>query len=765
MPGPSRIDVSRTTGRLLNFSSRPVTKIGVIGVFERGAFGKAVESADYRSWQQEFGGFSASAQQAPLAVRQLFAESFGDGGNAASSVRVYTVRVAHLGTPGDITSRTSVLASVTLATAALAATKGRVLGSVVGPFDLDPGVYVGSFSKTLKVKVDGGSATTATFTGAAAARESSTGDFTITNGQTFTINVGGGVKTKTFLTADNEFADYGAVTVAEAVASFNAFLTANNIDATAVASSGGTKVTVKTTKRGSGATITIGGTASFGFTSGALAGTGNVADVHAVTVAEVKSVVEGAVSGCTVSNVGGAVAIDTDTEGTGGSIQIDATSTLETYFGLDTTIHAGTDAGAVDTLQVDAISEGDWANAYSVKKAAPSNGVSGQFNLQVLKGSVVVETFVNLSMISTDPNYVETVVNTGYGAQAASQYIRVTDLEADVASPDDIPATGTYGLGSGTAGANGLTSLGDADYVGGINGDGKTAGLSCFDAIPDLDIIIVPERSTASFIASLISYNNSRALPAHLIFELPHGATYAATRTFVRTTAALLGSTERASVYWPEVYVDNPDTTVFGNAATVIAPISGLVAGLCARVDASRDGGAAQSPGGTTKRLRTARALATDDIKNPIVRGLIYDDLINPIMVAQVGPNAGAIYVDGTKTLNEAGAFPWIGQSRGVAFLEKQIHVALDAIRHENNTEALRSAVKAEIEEYLRGLLRNDFFASRTEALAFRVYISNGLNPLAEQAAGRLNVKVEPAMAAPGEFTTLTFSPLVGQAA
>lgn len=765
MPGASRIDVSRATGRLLSFSSRPVTKIGVIGVFNQGRFGSAHEDADYRSWQAEFGGFSASAQQGPLAVRQLFAESFGDGGNAASAVRVYTVRVAHLASVGDINSRTSVAASVTLLTAALAATKGRVLGSVVGPFDLDPGNYVGSFSQTLKVKVDGGSATTATFTAGAASRESSTGTFNITNGQTCTINDGGGVKTKTFLTADNEFADYSAVTVDELYASLNAFIAANAIAASAVLSSGGTKVTVRTTKRGSGATLTIGGTATLGFTSGATTGSGNVADVHAVTVAEVKTIVELAESDCTVNNVGGAVAIDTNTLGSGGSIQVDATSTLETIFGLDTTIHTGTDSGAVDTLQVDAVSEGEWANPYRVKPAAPSNGVSGQFNLQVLKGTVVVETFTNLSMVSTDPNYVVTVVNSGSGAQAASQYIRVTDLEADVASPDNIPAAGTFDLDGDTAGANGLGSLADADYVGGVNASGKTAGLSCFDAIPDLDVIIAPDRSTASFIASLISYNNSRALPAHLIFELPHGATYAATRTFVRTTAALIGSTERASAYWPEVYVDNPDTTVFGNAATVIAPVSGLVAGLFARVDASRDGGAAQSPAGTTKRLRTARALASDDIKNPTVRGLVYDDLINPIMVAQVGPNAGAIYVDGAKTLNEAGAFPWVGQSRGIAFLEKQIHVALDAVRHENNTEALRSAVKAQIEDYLRGLLRNDFFASRTEALAFAVDVSNGLNPLAEQAAGRLNVKVDAAMAAPGEFITLTFSPLVGQAA
>jgi Bacteriophage tail sheath protein len=86
-------------------------------------------------------------------------------------------------------------------------------------------------------------------------------------------------------------------------------------------------------------------------------------------------------------------------------------------------------AGAV-ALTVTAISEGTWGNSLRVK--LDTNGTAaGQFNLTVSQYqtqggiSVVVrqEVFRNLSMVTTDPNYVQTVVN---DANTGSNLVRVT---------------------------------------------------------------------------------------------------------------------------------------------------------------------------------------------------------------------------------------------------------------------------------------------------------------------------------------------------
>lgn len=747
MAGPSAVTVTRTASKLLALNSRPLLKVGVIGIFDRGRLGTAPECASWGAFTDECGAFSSAATLAPLAVKTLFEEAKGEGVGSASSVVVYPVRVVHSSTPADIASKTSVAASATLQTASLAETAASVTGSVVGPFSLSNGL-------TLIINVDGAGNTTATFNATAASRTSTTGTYNLTNGQTLTFSINGGtVRTATFLTAN--FVDITAATPQEVVNVLNATIATYDMGGVASVSANAVKITSNRLGTGSAVNVT-GGTANsaLSFTTGSVSGTGDAVDASAVTVAELATLIEGDISGLTVTNVGGAVKIASDTTGTSSTIVVSASSTMETILGLDTATHTGTDAGAVDTLQVDAVSDGAWANSYSVKVAAPSNGVAGNFNLQVLKGSVVYEAYTNLSMTDTDANYVETVVNVGAGSQPASKLIRVTDLDADVVSPDDIPATGTTALNAGTAGANGLTSLADADYVGGLT-SGKTAGLSCFDRIQDLDVIIAPDRSTASFINSLITYNNTRARPAFLVFEPPSSQSIAQIRAFVRTTAALIGSTDRAAIYYPQTKIDNPDKTVFGNDATVVAPNSGQVAGLYARVSAAKDFGAFTSPAGTPLKLRTARALVNTDIEDPTNRGLVFDDRINPLMTDPIG---GGIYVDGARTLNESGAFPYVGESRGATFVEIQVGNALDAIRHKNNTPALRSAVKTEVETFLRVGVTAKAFASEVEKEAFEVDTSDALNPTSEQAAGRLNVGVGLATAKPSEFVRLNIA-------
>jgi uncharacterized protein len=749
MAGVSSVSVSRSAAKLLALNARPAVKVGVLGVFERGAIGRAVECASFQAFQDEFGGYTASAQAAPLAVKTLFEEAKPDQAGGAAPVIVYPVRVVHSSTPANIATKTSVAANVTLQTEAVAPSPATIASSE-GPWILaDAADLVVAFAA-------GGDQTFAVQCTAAIKTGSGATYAAVTAGHVLNLTM------TNPLTGDAEQRQVVFAGTENSQALFHAAIQAAILGLGTVMNAGG-QTRITTNLKGSDAAGTIDASdsdvlTSLGLTASSFsnAGPNNVANANGtgVTAAEWVSMMSAITNGL-ASDDNGALRLTSTATGLSATVQVKASSTADATMGFSNTQQTGGATAAIDTLQVDAISDGAWANAFSVKVAAPSDGVSGHFNLQVLKGSLIVETYINLSMTDSDQNYVESVINSGVGNQPSSKYIRVTDLDAAAASPDDAPAVGTFDLDGDTAGVDGLTSLADADYVGGLT-SAKAAGLSCFDVLADLDIIIAPDRATASFLSSIITYNNSRARPASLILEPPSSQSIAQIRTFVRTTAALIGSTERAAIYYPQTKVDNPDTAIFGNAATVVAPVSGQIAGLYARVAGAKDFGAFTSPAGKPLKLRTARALVNEDIDDPTNRGLVFDDRINPLTTDKQG---GGIYVDGARTLSELGAFPFVGESRGITFLEIQIGNALDPQRHKNNTPALRSALKSEIETFLRRGLSVQAYASDIEEEAFTVDASDALNPVSEQAAGRLRVKVGVATAKPAEFIFVEFGP------
>lgn len=242
--------------------------------------------------------------------------------------------------------------ALAVGTTATVASAGKVTGSVVGPWDLEPG-------DTLKVAIDGdvpGAPDTATFTATAAARETTNTEatpFNLDDGMTLTVKIDGG-STQTIPFATANFVDINACTAEEVAAVINA----NIIGAKATATSGGTKVTITSDKRGTGSHVEVtGGTANavgaLNFATAVVDGTGNVANIDAVTAAEVKTIVELAVNAagptCTVGSEGGALTITSDTTGATSKVLVDATSTADDELGLDNATHTGASGGSTVT--------------------------------------------------------------------------------------------------------------------------------------------------------------------------------------------------------------------------------------------------------------------------------------------------------------------------------------------------------------------------------------------------------------------------------
>lgn len=402
-------------------------------------------------------------------------------------------------------------------------------------------------------------------------------------------------------------------------------------------------------------------------------------------------------------------------------------------------------------LRIDGKTRGAYANALSVRVAAPSNGKAACFNLYVVRGGINVEKFIDVTMDATATNYVVAVVNSGFGTQLASNLIAVTDL---INSNSAVLVVGLFGPLTG--GVDGLTSLADTDYVGGQGANGYV-GLHLFDQIPQIDILCVPGRATSAVQNGAVTYaETTRKGLCFVILDPPAGLTCAQMRTYQSSTAALQELSEIAAIYYPRILMDNPNTALFGNAATIVAPVSGAIAGLCALLDASKPGGAAEHPASIeVGSLRSARGIeTTSDVRDEVKRGLLFDTMVNPIMV---GPGT---YVDGARCLKSTGPFPTVGESRFVMFVSNTISAALNPKRNRNIRPRLRNEVKMVVEGFLRRLTKAECFASNDDELAWTFDIGSALNTAADAAARRVNSRVGLATSKPAEFFYVEFAPL-----
>lgn len=716
--------------------TRSETRVGMLLVTERGPFG-AIECRGKDAFLATFGGYTANNLESIGPALQFFDE----GGEV-----LWCSRVVHHTDPNDPATRTSAHALLTLQTANLSAGSGTVLASVAEPYNLEPG-------DTLVVAVDGGGPATATFTATAAAREcANSGAYALTDGMTLTVSINGGaVQTVSFLTS--EFVAIGAATPAEVAAVLNAKL----VGASAAASDSNTKVTITSDRRGTSSGVNVtGGTANavLGFTTGNVAGSGNVANIDAVTAAEVATVVDGAVSGLTATVESGRPRLTSDTSGGSSSVQVQAASTADDELGFANAVFSGNGAGALNTLRVEGRDEGAYANDIRILIAAPTNGEAGRFNLRIERAGVVVQTYTDLSMDPDDARYVEAVIN---DPVTGNRLIQVVDLDATVTDDLAIPATGTFGPLTG--GNDGLVGLDDNDFVGGKGANGST-GLRTFDAVSLHVGPLAPQRATPGFELARLAYVETRqAGTAFPVTEFPAGLTEDQAITYWKDTAGLYNTTGKLAAYWPRIKVRNPNRSLYGNVDLVTIPNSGLVAGLYARVDARGPAGPFEHPAGTDTGLlpRTVLGLENNAVLEREVRDKVFAANINPIQ-----REAGPIFIDGARTASIQGVWPSVGQARGIMFIKKQLTENLVFMRHRRINDDLLARGVERCEEFLEALMEAGAFASRKRSEAYFVDGGAGLNTRATKRQRSTYIRIGVATDQPNEFTYLIFSPFEG---
>lgn len=720
----SKVVIEEEQPKVRTIQAVQTSIVASVGVTERGPIATPTLVTSETEFQAIFGGFTANSDLAH-AVRGFFE----NGGQF-----LFISRTVHYTDPSIPGTATAVTATLNLLSAATGPTAGSVTGTNTAPF-------VFTAAGTIIVNVDAGGNLTATFDATAATQTSSNVEtYVLVDGQTLTFGVnGGGVQTVTFNTA--EFVAIGAATAAEVAAVINA--EATGIAATAP----GTAVIITTDRIGSSASLdTFGGTAAatLGF-SGSAAGTGDVADISAVTVAEIKTVMEADIAGLTVNDVASAVQIVSNTTGPSSSILVDASSTMDTVIGVDNATHSGTVGAAVNTLQVDGKTEGAYANDLTIRVEAATNAVADDFNLVVIDDGIELETFPNLNMNDLVARYAEAVINDG---SEESNLIAVIDLDA---ATTQRPANGTFGPLTG--GDDGLTGLTDADFVGAAAG---ATGLRAYDQTQDLTILIVPGQATSAVQNAMITYvEETRDGSMFAILESPPGSTATTVITYFDTTASLLGLSEFGAAYWPLVEVLNPSEAVFGTVANLVVTPSGHIAGVYARTDANRPGGIYDPPAGIEEGvLRGIQGFETAEVLDEAKRDLVFPKRINILTTFTGVPR----HIDGSRCLKGDGNFPFVAQRRGAIFIEQSVKNGTQFARNKNNTPKLRRTVERTIRQFLILQMRNEAFSTQDPDTAFFVEFSDRLNPRVVSNAGQMIGRVGLAFNTPAEFIIIKFS-------
>lgn len=700
----------------------PTAVPAMMGITERGPY-EATLVTSFADFKKKFGGYTVNGDL-PFTV-----QSFFDGGGQAC----YIKRVVHYTDISVATPATAAAAEEDLLSAATGATAGYSLASIAAPYALTTG-------DTLVVTPDGGSPSTATFTGVAAQRTAAaTAPYTLANAQTLLVAVNGGsVQSIQFLTA--EFVDITNATAAEVAAVLGAKLV--GIQASVVG--GAPRIT--SDRKGTGSSINVsGGTANadLAFTTGSVAGTGNVSDLSAVTAAEVKTIVEAAVAGVTVTTTSNFPKITSNTTGTGSSILVGASSTADDEMGFDNATHSGTTGAAVAVITVHAKTDGTYGNTVEATVAAATNGETDDFNLTVTLDGDIVAVWPDLSTDSTSARFCETIVN---DSETGDDYI---SLETLVASTR--PASASITLSGGN---DGLGSIADTDFTG--NSAART-GVYGFNALDDGDatLLLCPDRITAAVQVALINYCAiTKRGTMFAILDAPAGLSVTAVRTYVKTTAGLKNLSEFGAFYYPQAKILNPNKSLFGNTATLVVPPSGMIAGAYARTDGARIGGVYDAPAGTERGILVGcQGFESDYTQEPGNRDLLYPDRINPLRA-----EGGIRCIDGVRTLKGDGNFPTVAERRGVISIESAVKAGITFAKFRNNDAILRAEVQRTIDAYLLTQMQVGAFRSRKPAEAFYTDVSAKLNPPSSVFAGKLIIAIGLATQKPAEFIEIRVS-------
>jgi phage tail sheath protein FI len=402
---------------------------------------------------------------------------------------------------------------------------------------------------------------------------------------------------------------------------------------------------------------------------------------------------------------------------------------------------------------------GVWGNTLRVSISVPNPNPSGSFNLLVQQvtatGSIkTLESFTNLSVVTTDPNYVVNVVDNDsnyitFIPPGASTPLAPTAAPSATAAP--VPLTG---------GADGavLTPATDQNFE--LVLLNAPQGVFLLDRVDIFNLLCVPGESDGPTISNLQAYCVSKR--AFYIVDAPRLTTHAALNATgpVGTNGGNItgANAKNSAYYFPWVLAPDP---LFKNRPTLFPPC-GFVAGIYARTDAnSPPDGVWKAPAGIDASLTGDSGLqyVLTDQEN----GDLNVRAINCLRHFKVYGDV----VWGARTLlgnDQAGSeWKYVPIRRTALYIESSLYDGTKWAVFEPNDEKLWSELRLNIGAFMQMLFQKGAFQGTTPQQAYFVKCDAENNPQPSINLGVVNILVGFAPLFPAEFVVIQIQQMAGQ--
>ncbi len=335
-----------------------------------------------------------------------------------------------------------------------------------------------------------------------------------------------------------------------------------------------------------------------------------------------------------------------------------------------------------------------------------------------------------------------------------------------------------YALGAAAAGAQAAPQVGgdgkwDAatdltGMVGGLSGDANLkTGMFALLNVDLFNILCIPATGrmpagTDSSAFQVATHANSLCdqRRAFYILDPPQGSVSPGANDNPTAIAAWLDSNaslrnRNAAIYFPRV--DIPDQ--LNGFRPRSAPVSGTIAGLYARTDASR--GVFKAPAGTDAGLTGVQKLEYNltDGENGVLNPLA----INALRTFPVfGPICwGARTLAGADQL--ADDYKYVPVRRLALFLEESLFRGTQWVVFEPNDEALWAQIRLDVGAFMQDLFRQGAFQGSTPQQAFFVKVDSETTTQTDINNGIVNIVVGFAPLKPAEFVIIQIQQIAGQ--
>jgi phage tail sheath protein FI len=396
---------------------------------------------------------------------------------------------------------------------------------------------------------------------------------------------------------------------------------------------------------------------------------------------------------------------------------------------------------------------GAWANSYAAQIIPGGSASTFGLNIFVVSGNsyTAVESYTDLSMSSTDKNFVRTVINT------LSAVATIGTVGFDGTKTPFKTATTPTTFGGGADG----TAPARTDYYNPATTP-ATGAWATFDVINNPLVIYAAD---APYHATLTSELHGDAMlyaatrdDSFVVVDTPAGLSAALAQTSVTATLAVAaaGTTGNiAAAYYP--WINIPDGTKIAGALRLQAPGAAVV-GQYLATDATR--GVFKTPAGLGNKI--ALAVSTEKLfTNAELDAL--NTSSDPVNAIRQVPGAGIVIMGG-RTLDNTANNRYINIRRSLYFIEKEIKDLSSFALFENNDFRLWSQLRTTINNFLLGYWQQGGLRGVSPTEAYYVKVDETTTTFADMQNGRVNIEVGVALQYPAEFVVIKLGQLTGSA-